>query len=294
LNSHPPDSSCWAGLLGHLPHGSGAQDIAPALSLHGLSGPKRTSTEVLSAPPAWRRLLSQSRAPPHGDPKALPGGREPVEHTRCVARRVRLGSRRQVDGEDATLPWDVARADLATVCLDGLAADREPKTKARAVIFAPLPEGAKHLPFRLVVSETPALVFDLDEHARVVGLRPERHPSTSGCVLEGVLQEVHHRRREELRVPGDRQRGIDTFHRELDVAVLSVQIGGDRNLVYEDGQRYPFASVHARFQTDFGQAPVDEVAKAREAAAERRARASADADLARPKCLERQKRRVEL
>ena len=85
----------------------------------------------------------------------------------------------------------------------------------------------------------------------------------SARVLEGVLQQVHHRRREELRVHGDRQRGVDAVHREPDVAVLGVQLGGDGDLVHEDGQRHPFASLRAGVQADFGQAAVDEVAKAR-------------------------------
>ena len=94
-------------------------------------------------------------------------------------------------------------------------------------------------------------------------------------VLERVLQQAQQRRREELRVHVDRQRGIARLDREPDLPVLRVRVDRDGDLVDERRQR------HARRggEAGLGQPGVDEVAKAHEAATEGVARAPVDARL---------------
>ena len=117
-----------------------------------------------------------------------------------------------------------------------------------------------------------ALVLDLDERAAALAARPEGDASMRAGVLERVLQQAHQRRREELRVHVDRQRGITGLDREPDLPVLRVRVGRGGDLVDERRQR------HARGggEADLGQPGVDEVAEADEAATEGVARAPAD------------------
>ena len=74
----------------------------------------------------------------------------------------------------------------------------------------PLPRRSSRAEWiRVALRHPSALVLDLDDHAAVIlAAGPERDASARGRGLEGVLQQVHQRRREELRVDVDCERGI--------------------------------------------------------------------------------------
>src|SRR3954463_5677691 len=109
-----------------------------------------------------------------------------------------VGRQRDYNHEDAPLAGHIANTDLAAVGPYGLASDRESPAKARPIAAAPV---AKHLKQIAPGLRNPAtLVFGLDVQPPMFGARPQYHAPSCWRVLEGVVQQVHHGRCEELRV----------------------------------------------------------------------------------------------
>ena len=113
-------------------------------------------------------------------------------------------------------------------------------------------------------------------------------------VLEGVVQQVHQRGREELRIDGDDQRRIDAVHHQLDLPGVGVHLRGDGDLADEPSQRHPITVVKAGLEADLRQCAVDEVPQAHDAAGKHRTGAPADADGATLQGFEREERGVDL
>src|SRR5690242_11831618 len=102
--------------------------------------------------------------------------------------------------------------DVTVVRPHRLPRDREPKTEARAIGAASVPEGLKQA--ASLLWNAAAFVLYFDEHTSRVRMCAEGHRSPCGRVLERVLQHVHHRRREELGIAVDDQARIDSQDRE--------------------------------------------------------------------------------
>ena len=101
-----------------------------------------------------------------------------------------------------------------------LSSDRKPEAKTGTVGATPIAEGVKQVARAL--RNAPTFVFDLDHQSLAPGLGPEHHRSTGRSVLEGILQQVHHRRREQLRVRVNGQRGVDGLQSESNVSLFRV------------------------------------------------------------------------
>ena len=150
----------------------------------------------------------------------------------------------------------------------GFSSDRQPEAKTGTIGATPLAEGLKQIARALW--NAPAFVFDLHEQSLAAGLGPERDRSTGRRVLEGVLQQIHDRRCEQLRVRVDGQRGVDGLHSESNLSLLRVEVPGGGYFIDERGDREPLASLFSGGQTSLRQCAVHEVPDAREAAPEYR------------------------
>src|SRR4030095_4321474 len=103
---------------------------------------------------------------------------------------------RQVDGEHASSPRQVARIDPALVRFSPPSAEGEAKTDAGS-IGAALLERAKQL-VDIPTRQAAALVLDLNEHSLGAGANPECDGGPRPRELEGVLQKVCDHRGEHL------------------------------------------------------------------------------------------------
>jgi hypothetical protein len=86
----------------------------------------------------------------------------------------------------------------------GLPGYEKTETGPRAISPASLAESLEQLCFAFWNSA--ALVLNLDDKALAFGMRAEDHRAARPRVLECIVQQVHHRRREQLRVGLDGQR----------------------------------------------------------------------------------------
>src|SRR2546422_339428 len=116
---------------------------------------------------------------------------------------------------------------------------------------------------------------------------------TRRCALERVLQQIHHRRRKQLRIPVDSQGGIDRVDGERDVAVLGMQQPRGSYFVEERDHWQSFAQLSASRKANFGQCAVDDVPQACEAAAEYRPGAAVYRDVSSLQRLEGKERTIE-
>src|SRR5688572_24668598 len=109
---------------------------------------------------------------------------------------------RQVDGEHAALARNVADVEVARIRARSRECNGEPQPETR-VIGTSSSERAKQflgLPWR----KAAAFIGYVDENPVRSGPRGERYLSLGAAELEGVLQEIQDRRREELLVRVDR------------------------------------------------------------------------------------------
>jgi len=167
------------------------------------------------------------------------------------------------------------------------------KSEAEAGSIAPTPIAKLLKQIALALRNPTALVLGLDQQSTVFGAGAQDHAATWRGVLEGVVQQVHHGRRQELRVGVDRQSGVNSIDRELNVSVLGVQHPGRSDLVDERDDRQASTSLFAGFEADFGQRAVDDVAKVRQTLSENSASAAVDGDGASLECVERENRGVQ-
>src|SRR5688500_18440415 len=132
-------------------------------------------------------------------------------------------SHRQLDDEDASLTWQVVETDSAVMDLDGLTSDREAQAEPASIGLTPAGKRLKNHVGR--ISDAAAPVLDLDAHVLTVTNRAERDRASGLRKLEGIVQQVHHGRRQQLRVANHSQLRLDRFDDELQVAALCVQMG---------------------------------------------------------------------
>jgi len=104
------------------------------------------------------------------------------------------------------------------VCAHGLSSDQQPEAKTGTIGATPLAEGLKQV--ARASRNAPAFVFDLDEQSLGAGPGPEHDRSTGGRVLERVLQQIHHRRCEQLWVGINDQHGVHGLHIEFNLSLL--------------------------------------------------------------------------
>jgi hypothetical protein len=171
-----------------------------------------------------------------------------------------VGIKGQVDGEDAALARQVAGPDHAAVALDAFTGNGQTEPQPRPV-GAALLEGNEQTP-GLALGKPAALVLDVDQHppGGGGGIRPQRHVSIRPSELEGVLQQVGERRRDELPIHVDgagRRHGRD---RELEAAHLRLDRRRQRDLFHEIGERDALPALEPRFEPHRGERTVDEVA----------------------------------
>lgn len=128
---------------------------------------------------------------------------------------------------------------------NGFSGNGESQAETRAIPPALFTEGSKRIARAL--GDAAAFIFDLDEGVPVLVVRPEHHPPARGGELEGVVQEVGHRRREDLRVSGDGQWRVDRFEGELDAAILGVETARDGEVVQEGREVDALSPLLLRF-----------------------------------------------
>jgi len=200
-------------------------------------------------------------------------------------QRVRLGSidgagriQRQpwqINREDASSAGDVAGLDLAAIRADALTGDSEPEAQTASVLASLLEQCKQVLGSS---GKAAALVLDRDEDAIGVCVCPYENMTRGARELESVLQQVRDRRREGLSVYLDRNPLGDGGDGELQAPSLRFDRRRDFYLFDELGERDSFPFLDPRFEAYLGERAVDEVAHARQVAAEHGARAAADAD----------------
>src|SRR5213075_2036626 len=81
------------------------------------------------------------------------------------------GGHRQINGEYAALPTDIAHGQFAAIRFHTATTDREPQAKARS-LRVQLLEWSKHL-LRFSVRESTTLVLDLDQNTTTRCIRPQ-------------------------------------------------------------------------------------------------------------------------
>src|SRR4029079_10211384 len=106
--------------------------------------------------------------------------------------------KRDIDDEDATFAGHIADTDLAAVRPYRFPGDRESQAEARSIAATPIAKLSKQV--SLARRNSATLVLGLDEQPAVFGARSQDHAASWRRVLEGVVQQVHHGRRKELRV----------------------------------------------------------------------------------------------
>jgi hypothetical protein len=90
------------------------------------------------------------------------------ELLRAAARQLRVvrGGERQIDGEDAPSPGQVADVDVSTMRPHGLPGNRESEAESGPVATAPLAERLKRVTFAF--GDSTAFIFNVDEEVRLV------------------------------------------------------------------------------------------------------------------------------
>ena len=180
----------------------------------------------------------------------------------------------KLDHEHATLARHVTEVDIAAVCDDGLASDREAQAEPGTVGFAPAGERLENNVG--AVGDAAALVLHFDPHVIAVAHRAERDEAAGMGELEGVVQQVHHGGLEQLRVAIHGQAGStgSTPNRRPRTSACRLATGGD--LAQEGGHRQPLAPLDVGFHPHVRQRVIHEVAQVHQAAAENAAGAAVD------------------
>src|SRR4029079_13936390 len=117
------------------------------------------------------------------------------------------------------------------MCPDGLSRNREPEAETCSILSTTDAKCLKRVPF--VIWAPATLVFHFDDNVSVFLVCAQRDPTTRPRVLACVVEEIHDRRREDLRIGVDRQLWIDRLHFELQAAGLGVQASGGGDVVEE-------------------------------------------------------------
>jgi hypothetical protein len=202
-----------------------------------------------------------------------------------------LERHREIDGEDAPFPGEVAHVKGAAVGLNTLAADGQPEAQTCAV-GAPAFEGTEEL-LGKAVCQPSALVLDFDANPAGPCHGPEQDMPFAAAELERVAEEIRDGGREQqaIGVDGDPAR----HRRDGEVNASRGRLEGRRVLHVPDevGQDDARAVLGAGAEPDFGQGTVGELPKTDQRSSEHRARPSADPPTTAAQDLEGHHRRRE-
>jgi hypothetical protein len=202
-----------------------------------------------------------------------------------------LERHREIDGEDAPFPGEVAHVKGAAVGLNTLAADGQPEAQTCAV-GAPAFEGTEEL-LGKAVCQPSALVLDFDANPAGPCHGPEQDMPFAAAELERVAEEIRDGGREEqaISVDGDPAR----HRRDGEVNASRGRLEGRRvrHVPDEVGQDDARAVLGAGAEPDFGQGTVGELPKTDQRSSEHRARPSADPPTTAAQDLEGHHRRRE-
>ncbi len=123
--------------------------------------------------------------------------------------------------------------------------------------------------------EAATFVLDVDQKATVDGVGVEGHATARPGERDGVLQDVRHRRREDLSVALDGEALLDGRHDEFEVLGRGIDRGGHLHVGDEvhDHDSLPTRREPGS-QTHVDERPVDEVTQPDQAAIEQGARGS--------------------
>ena len=158
---------------------------------------------------------------------------------------------RQVDGEHASSPRQVARIDPALIRFRAPSAEGEAKTDAGS-IGAALLERTKEV-VDIPPRQAAALVLNLDEHALGACADPERDGGPRSRELEGVLKKVCDHRGEHLSVGRNRQGLVDRRDGQSDTTRIRVQCRGRREFLDELCDTELLPVLNPLRETHFGQ-----------------------------------------
>jgi len=195
-----------------------------------------------------------------------------------------LKRHREIDGEDAAFPGQVADVKGAAVGLDSLPADGQPETQTGAV-GAPALEGAKEL-LGQAGGQSAALVLHLDANLARLGHGPEEDMALGAAELEGVAEKIRDGGREEQPIGVDCDPARHRRDGELNASRSCLE--GRRGLHVPDelGQDDARAVLGAGAEPDFGQGTVRKLPKTDQGSSEHGARPSADPPMAATQNLE--------
>ena len=180
--------------------------------------------------------------------------------------------------------------DVTAVRSHGPPRDRKTEAEPGAISPSSVAEGLEQI--RFASGNAAALVFNLDEKALAFRMRAEDHGAAGSCVLERIVQQVHHCRREQLRVGVEGQRGIDRRHSEPDAAILRVEATGRGDLVDERGHADGLAPLLRGGQPDLTELAVHEGEHAGQAAAQHRSGTAVDGDRSALQCVKGKERTI--
>jgi hypothetical protein len=199
-----------------------------------------------------------------------------------------LERHREIDGEDAAFPGQVADVKGAAVGLDCLPADGQPETQAGAVGAPPL-ERAEKL-FGEARSQPAALILDLDANLALGRDGPEEDTAIGTAELERVAEEIRNGGREEQAVGVYGDPGRHCADGQVDPSGGCFEDRRGLHVPDEIGQHDPRAVLSAGAEPDCGQRTVRSLSKTHQRASEHGARPSADSHLAATQDLERDHR----
>jgi hypothetical protein len=188
-----------------------------------------------------------------------------------------VGRQRHVDGENAAFAGYIPDVDVAFVCPDGLASNRQPQAEPRPISPAPLTERLNGSP---TVGDTPALVFHLDQESCAFGADPQNHLASGSRGFERIVQEVRDGRLQKLRVPGYHPFRVDGRHNERKATDLGVQRACVRDVIEKRPDSDLLTFLVLGSQSDISLLVGNKIAQFHEAPPQHESRAAVDGNSA--------------
>ena len=165
------------------------------------------------------------------------------------------------------------------MCSDCLSSNRKPQAEAASISASTLAERLKRIPD--AGRDTAALVFDLDLQPFVSSCPCSQDDAPAkGRGLEGVVQQIRHRRCQDLRVGIGRPRRITRLEDELKPPRLRVEPPGRGDVTQERRHSDPLAPLVIGGKTNLRKRAVNQVAQAHEASTQYGPGAAIDGDSA--------------
>ena len=186
--------------------------------------------------------------------------------------------------------FKVARRDPPVVRADRPSTEGETETEARP-IGASLLERAEQF-VALSIREAAAFILHFEQHPVVAGVDAQDDAASRSGELEGVLQQIHHHRTQDLPVGFDCDAFRNRVDRQRDAAGLRREACRSREFLDECGDLKLFKPLNAVGESDGRQRAADEIVCAEQASMKHRTGTARDPGVARLEHFERDDRGV--